>query len=1072
MHKSSLPTSAGDSIECNDRNREKRLLSLLNTCGQGLFEWNVETDSFWFSVEWKLHLGYTDTEFSNELSSWHDRVHPEDRNELFRALEGLPKLAENRFDTEYRVLHRDGSWRWMSLIAHHEKSSSTKHGIVTGIQFEITHRKAADEEIRKSFERTRHAIDATRDGIWDWDIATGDVYFSPQWARLLGFEPDEVPGRVEFFFTILHPDEVERVGKIIEDHLAGLTPVKQDEVRLRMKSGEYRWFLDRGKVVSRDVDGKPLRMAGTITDITEKKKTERTIQTYASLANDLNRSNSVRDASRFIATAADNLIGWDAAVLVMFDDVQETRYSVLNIDLIDGIRQEVHVSPTEERLAYRVKETRNQGAHLVLRHDPEELADYINSAGEMCRASASLMFVPIRDGDLVVGILSIQSYAKDAFDNQDLETLQILADYCGGAISRILSRIALKESESWLREAQSISHIGNFRWDAKSGHLIWSAELYRIYGQNPDSFKPSFESYVSFIHLEDRQQIVESLRKVMQSGGRFSHDYRIVLNDGTMKWVGARGIALLNNKGEFIGLEGTCQDITELKNSEVVLRSSEKKFRTLFENSGDAIFLMSDRLFHDCNAKTLQMFGCQHREQILGKSPAAFSPQFQADGRLSDWQANAKMEAAERGEPQFFEWIHTKLDGVPFFAEVSLNLLDLGDRRYLQAIVRDVTERKKLEEQLRQSHKMEAIGLLAGGVAHDFNNLLTVINGFCDILISQHGDKTPASEQLIAIRDAGEKAADLTSQLLAFSRKAIVEPKVLDLNERIESTFRMLRRLIGSHIRLETELDQSLDRIRIDPTQLDQVVMNLAVNAHDAMPRGGVFKIATENIKLSIDGEPTSYVELVVSDSGEGMPAEVRDRVFEPFFTTKGLGKGTGLGLATVHGIVSQAGGNITVESELGVGTTFRIRFPAVTEKSKLIQPTIEKGVGPRGAETVLLAEDEPAVRRLACLALEMQGYTVLHAESGPKALAISRAYEGKIDLLVTDVVMPEKGGRDLAEEIRQLRPGIRVLFVSGYSDDEIFRHGVERSTAAFLQKPFTTRALASKVREVLDQVR
>jgi len=464
----------GDSIPP----RSIRIESLLHAAEFGLLEWDLSSDEVWFCPVWKEQIGFGDHEFPDKLKDWSDRVHADDRITFFKSLREISKKQHFVVNREYRLLHRDGSWKWFSLRAHLHIQGPGLPEILTGIQFDITREKVAEEELRQSDERIRHALEATSDGIWDWDISTGDVYFSPQWANLLGYSQEEVPPRVEFFFEILHPTDVDRVGKIVSDHLAGLTLLKQDEVRLRMKSGEYRWFLDRGKVVSRDASGAPLRMAGTITDITEKKKFERSISAYARIAHDLNRVNTVKEASRLIASAADDLIGWDSAVLVMFDDVHETRYSVLNIDIVDGERREIPTSPTDERLAYRVRETRTQGAQLILRHDPEELVDYVNSAGEACRPSASLMFVPIRDGDSIVGVLSIQSYSQDAFVEADLETLQILADYCGGTISRILSRDALHESEAWLREAQSISHIGHFRWDARTGALKWSEELY------------------------------------------------------------------------------------------------------------------------------------------------------------------------------------------------------------------------------------------------------------------------------------------------------------------------------------------------------------------------------------------------------------------------------------------------------------------------------------------------------------------------------------------------------------------------------------------------------------------
>jgi two-component system cell cycle sensor histidine kinase/response regulator CckA len=329
-----------------------------------------------------------------------------------------------------------------------------------------------------------------------------------------------------------------------------------------------------------------------------------------------------------------------------------------------------------------------------------------------------------------------------------------------------------------------------------------------------------------------------------------------------------------------------------------------------------------------------------------------------------------------------------------------------------------------------------------------------------------------------AIQDAGERAARLTSQLLAFSRKAMVAPKVLDLNEVIDSTGKMLRRLIGEDVTLTTILSPGLSRVRIDPGQVEQVLMNLAVNARDAMPRGGRLTIETKDVEVGEvdlacrpDLKPGRHVQLSVADTGHGMTDEVQARLFEPFFTTKGVGKGTGLGLATVYGIVKQAGADIAVDTRVGAGTTFTILFPAVPE-SAVPAETGELRGAPRGAETVLLAEDEDAVRKLARLALEMQGYTVLEAGTGADAVRVAETHPGPVHLLATDVVMPDLGGGDLAEAVRARRPGVKVLYMSGYTDDAVIRHGVSEAVDAFVQKPFTLLGFARKVREVLDDLR
>lgn len=408
------------------------------------------------------------------------------------------------------------------------------------------------------------------------------------------------------------------------------------------------------------------------------------------------------------------------------------------------------------------------------------------------------------------------------------------------------------------------------------------------------------------------------------------------------------------------------------------------------------------------------------------------------------------------------------------YRTVSWNAIFVPMDGMVYGFARDVTEQKRLEEQYRQSHKMEAIGQLAGGIAHDFNNLLTVIRSYSDLLLARCAKLDETAEQLMAIREASERAAGLTAQLLAFGRKAIVEPKVLDLNKSVEGAARLLRRLIGEDICIQMDLDSELWKVTIDPVQLEQTLMNLAVNARDAMPRGGLLTIETKNVQLpdarfleTTDCAAGQYVQLTISDDGMGMSDEVKRHLFEPFYTTKGVGKGTGLGLATVYGIVHQSGGMIHCQSELDQGTVFRIYLPAVRAAVAEVDPT--SPVTRRGRETVLLVEDEHAVRQLAKLILQMQGYLVIDAASGAEALKAARDHNGPIDLLLSDVVMPDLAGSELADQVRRLRTNVRVLYMSGYTDDAIVRKGVESAVNAFLQKPFTPEVLTQKVREVLE---
>jgi two-component system cell cycle sensor histidine kinase/response regulator CckA len=396
------------------------------------------------------------------------------------------------------------------------------------------------------------------------------------------------------------------------------------------------------------------------------------------------------------------------------------------------------------------------------------------------------------------------------------------------------------------------------------------------------------------------------------------------------------------------------------------------------------------------------------------------------------------------------------------------------------AVMEDITERRTLETQLRQANKMDAIGALAAGVAHDFNNLLSVILSYSEMLASGLTDGDPMRTDLEQINEAGIRAVDLTRQLLAFSRQQVLQPRIVDLSEIVGGTGKMLRRILGEDVQLGTTCASGLRKILVDPGQVEQIIMNLAINARDAMPAGGKLTIETSEAMLDeayaaehVGVVPGAHVMLAVSDTGSGMDKATLARIFEPFFTTKPLGKGTGLGLSTVFGIVKQSGATIWVYSEEGVGTTFKVFFPLATDDA-LTHTTLPPSSNStfRGAETILLVEDEEPVRSLARMILQRYGYTVLDAQSGGDAFLLCEQHGATIHLLLTDVVMPRMSGRQLAERLLVVRPAMKVLYMSGYTDDAVMRHGILDSTVSFVQKPITPDALARKVREVLDSAR
>jgi two-component system, cell cycle sensor histidine kinase and response regulator CckA len=506
---------------------------------------------------------------------------------------------------------------------------------------------------------------------------------------------------------------------------------------------------------------------------------------------------------------------------------------------------------------------------------------------------------------------------------------------------------------------------------------------------------------------------------------------------------------------------------SQRRSAEAAGRESEERLRRIFNHVSDALFIATDAgAILDANPAACALTGLSVED--LRKLPLLeVLPESVSATRWSEGAGEAPTAAGvQRRETIPARTRVLDIDAVAFTPGV------------LVYTVRDFTNQSQLEEQLAQSQKMEAIGQLAGGIAHDFNNLLTVIMSYSSLLLADFEAGDPRRGDLEEISNAASRASGLTKQLLAFSRKQLLEPRVISVNTVVMGIEKLLRRLIGDDIELMTTLSPDVALINADPGQLEQVMINLAVNARDAMPEGGHLHITTANTVLSkehtdrhLEAAPGKYVELAVTDTGTGMTKEVQQRVFEPFFTTKGQGKGTGLGLSTVYGIVKQSGGDVWVYSEPEHGTTFKVYFPQVSEDVVTAEAgPQEKENAPRGDETVLIVEDDAALRTLAARVLEGSGYTVLLARNGIEALAIASGHDGSIDMVATDVVMPKMNGRPLVEKLLETRTDMRVLFMSGYTDDEVMRRGVIDGSTAFLQKPFTPAQFARKVRDVLDQ--
>jgi len=591
-----------------------------------------------------------------------------------------------------------------------------------------------------------------------------------------------------------------------------------------------------------------------------------------------------------------------------------------------------------------------------------------------------------------------------------------------------------------------------------------SAQAERVLGYPVSQWLEDPAFWRAHTHPDDVERCTAYCRDATQAGRDHTFEYRMLAADGRIVWL-RDVVTVLTDAAAATQLVGIMLDITEQKQREAEQRDRDELYRVLADNTSDVITL------YDLGAT--RVYASPSFARTFGCVPdAAF------DGVHAEDLAIVRREfhnALENGTTSSVAFRHRHGDGSWRWAEARGSRVEYHGEPHILAVTRDITERRRLEEQLRQAQKLEAIGLLAGGVAHDFNNLLTVILGYAELLAELVKD---SKTHVVAaeIRHACDRAVVLTQQLLAFSRKQVLHPTVIDLNAVIRDLMNMLGRIIGETIELKVTTSGAVPPVLADAGQVQQVVTNLAVNARDAMPAGGRITIETSSLRVSTpDGRgelPAGhYAVVTVSDTGTGVPPEILARIFEPFFTTKEPGKGTGLGLSTVYGIMKQSGGHIEARSEPGAGTVFTLYFPE-TAIPRVVASATEKGSADEGHELVLLVEDEDQVRSLVGRALEKGGYRVKPASSGTEALEIARAIREPIALLVTDVVMPGMSGPELVRRLEQTCPDLKVLYISGYAGDSLLRDGVSETGFGFLQKPFTAKVLLRKVRQLIDEPR
>ncbi|MFO7697788.1 MAG: PAS domain S-box protein [Anaerolineae bacterium] len=955
-------------------------------------------------------------------------VHPEDQDIYYlhrkKLLEtGAPQTCE------LRMLRADAGHFWAQVEATAAKNSAGA-AVRRVVMSDITERRRAEETLRESEERYRLLIDTANESI----VVAQDgllKFVNPVTLGLLeGYLEQEIIDRP--FTEFIHPDDRSMVVDNFRRRIAGEPVQSRYAFRLATRVGTIKSVEISVALI--EWQGRPATL-NFLTDITKRKQAEQ------------ERQSAREFLDRIINAIADPVfVKDDKRRFVLVNDalcaiVGRPREGLLGEDGDD-------IFPDDQVAVFRKMDTRvlDTGDENV----NEESLSNLSSGEVRTIVTRKTRYIDPSGKRFLVGVI------RDFTERKKTEE-------------------ALRASEQRFRTAAESLMDVIYEWDIKE-KVDWHGDIDSMMGYPPGEFPRTIGAWAATIHPEDKDRVVAALEDHVKGLAPYIVEYRVGRRDGEWRWWSARGVALRDDRGEPHKMIGSVTDITERKRAEAEVGMAAVYLDTM----PDALCVTTtDSSIIRVNKAFSELWGYSS-EEVIGRSIFDFLPN-EERRKNRDEIEEAMITGAIR---QFESQILTKDGNIVPVAVSGTVLRDEGGHiAALIAVIRDTTERKRVEEalehsqaQFHQAQKMESVGRLAGGVAHDFNNQLQVIFS-CTTLAQEHVDPSePLYADLEEIRKAAQHSAALTRQLLAFARKQTIAPEVVDLNVTIESMLKMLRRLIGEDIDLAWLPGRNLWQVKVDPAQIDQLLANLCVNAWDAI--GGVGKITIETGTAELDEVscaeqagcvPGEYVLLAVSDDGCGMDKETLGRLFEPFYTTKGVGKGTGLGLATVHGIVTQNKGLVSVQSEPGKGTTFRIYLPRHVGEAVDARKERTEEV-PRGhGETVLVVEDELSILRLARRMLESLGYTVLTAGTPGEARRLAEQHGGEIHLLITDLVMPEMTGKDLVERIIGARPRLRCLYMSGYTADVIAPFGVLEAEVRLLQKPFALHDLAVKVREALE---
>lgn len=906
--------------------------------------------------------------------------------------------------------------------------------------------------------RTVSLLESITDGFYSLDHQWRFTYLNSAAERISGRTRSELLGRTvwEAFPEAVNTPAYEHYHRAVRENVAV----------------EFELFYEPLDVwLEINVYPSPEGVSAYYRDITERKRSEATFSSYAAQQTTIAMIGERALAGAELPDLLDEATLYVAHTLeVEYTSVFEVQPATGQLLLTAGFGWQYEYLGQATVSAEQPSQhgyILSQQQPVVTEHLPTEtrfeVTPLLRDAGVI-----SDLAVVIHEQGKPFGVLAAHSTRPRHFSAQEVTFVQSVANTLAAAILQRRLEASLLQSQATLARAQQIARIGTWAIDSVTHAVYWSEEMYRIFGVRPGEFAPSTANILKRVHPDDRARSSAYVQAALEVGVSHHLNQRIVLDDGEIRWIRMQAERIVEPGQGLSRLVGTVLDITERKRGEEALSESQERYQVLFDLSPIPKLLYDEQTLRllAVNDAAVEHYGYARDEFLQMTLPELWAPdallELPAIRELPD-NVPAKVR-------------HLRKDGTPYEVELFAQSVLIGGRPVRIVAAQDVTERTRLEAQLRQAQKMDAVGRLAGGVAHDFNNMLAVIAGYSELLLhlTHTEDRKELRGPLQEIQKASERAARLTRQLLAFSRKQVLTPKVLDLGALVVDFEKMLSRLIGEDIEVATRISPQLYSIKADPGQLEQVLLNLVVNARDAMPTGGKITIEVQNAELGAEYKlkhqlavPGEYVLLAVTDTGCGMDAQTLEHAFEPFFTTKDPEHGTGLGLATVFGIIQQSEGHVDVYSEVGIGTTFKVYLPRTRTEAEQAAPP--QAAAPNGTATVLLVEDEAMVRALVHDVLSTYGYTVLAAANGREALQVVEQLAPHLDLLLTDVVMPGgMGGRQLAEALRQQRPELKVLYMSGYTDDAVVRHGIIEADTAFIQKPFTPLSLARKVREVL----